>query len=495
MFKLLRYFSLTSAVAIVLTTAVLLVIYRNTARGNLIDSVEQQNVFLAESFANSIWPQFEEFVRTRTFAEADSLGSRPEIRVLHTALHALTKDLPVLKVKIYNVDGLTVYSSQASQIGEDKRQNPGFRFVLDEGLPASKLAYKGEFSAYSGVVYERDLVETYIPITDGNGTIEAIFELYADVTPLVLGIDRTVRNLLIALTVVFGTLYVVLFFIVRRGDAILRRQYVELAERRRVEGQLIQFQKIQSLGNLSGGIAHNLNNLLYPILTLSIRTRDELPPDSRHRERLEKVVEASERAKLLVGQILRFSHKSEITQEPTDIYSSVRSSLELLRSTIPTNVTVKEELDHTTGAVRADPAQIGIIVMNLASNAADALKGTSGEMSIVLARVEVDAALAASHVNLAPGSFAKLTVSDSGLGMDDETKRQIFDPFFTTKDVGDGTGLGLSSVIGVVSNLGGTIDVSSAPGDGTIVSVYLPLSDHEIAPWNPGTNSSASAAP
>ena len=266
MFRLLRYFSLTSAVAVVLATVVLLIIYRNTARGVLIDSVEQQNVLLAESFANSIWPRFEAFVRNRTFAEAGSLESRPEIQALHTALQALAKDLPVLKVKIYNLSGLTVYSTQTSQIGEDKSQNLGFRSTLDSGVPASKLAYKGEFSAYSGVVFDRDLVETYVPITGGNGTIEAIFELYSDVTPQVLGIDRTVRNLLIALSVVFGTLYAVLFFIVYRGDAILRRQYAELAERKQVEEQLIQFQKIQSLGTLSGGIAHNLNNLLHPIL-------------------------------------------------------------------------------------------------------------------------------------------------------------------------------------------------------------------------------------
>ena len=138
---------------------------------------------------------------------------------------------------------------------------------------------------------------------------------------------------------------------------------------------------------------------------------------------------------------------------------------------------MNEELDESTGAVRADPAQIGIVVLNLASNAADALKGATGEMTMALSRVEVDTALAALHVNLAPGSYAKLSVSDSGLGMDDETKRQIFDPFFTTKDIGDGTGLGLSSVFGVVSTIGGTVDVSSAPGAGTTIDVYLPLAD------------------
>ena len=491
MFRLLRYFSLTSAVAIVVASAVLLVIYRNTARGDLIESVEQQNVFLAESLSNSIWPRFKEFVRTRTFGEADSIRSRPEIQTLHEALRVLTKDLPVLKVKIYNVNGLTVYSSQASQIGEDKRQNPGFRFVLDEALPASKLAYKGEFSAFSGVVYDRDLVETYVPIQNGDGPIEAVFELYSDVTPLMVRIDQTVGNLLIVLTIVFGALYVVLFLIVRRGDGILRR---EMASRRRAEEQLVQFQKIESLGNLSGGMAHNLNNLLYPILALSNRTRDELPENSLGRERLDKVVEAGERAKAIVEQVLRFSHKSGITEEPIDIQSSVRNSLEILRSTIPTNVIVKDELDDTAGTTLADAAQIGVIVMNLASNATDALRGTTGEMKISLTRVDVDAALADSIVNLRLGAYAKLTVNDTGPGMDDDTERQMFDPFFTTKNVGEGTGLGLSSVFGIVSSLGGAIEVSSAPGAGTTVDVYLPISDDENAPSAPSEIPVASEA-
>ena len=276
-----------------------------------------------------------------------------------------------------------------------------------------------------------------------------------------------------AFLVIAGLAYMLL----NRGQKLVHATLGEMANRRRAEAQLIQFQKIQSLGNLSGGMAHNLNNLLYPILALSSRTRDELPPGSRGHERLEKVVEAGERAKVIVGQVLRFSHKSEFTEEPIDAPASVRSSLDLMRSSIPTNIIVKEELDETTGAVRADPAQIGIIVMNLASNATDAMKDSTGELEIVLSRADIDAAQAALLLNLKPGPYAKLTVRDTGAGMDNESQRQIFDPFFTTKEVGEGTGLGLSSVFGVVSTLGGAVDVSSAPGSGTTVDVYLPLAN------------------
>ena len=239
MSKLLRYFALASAVAIVAATAILIVVYENIAKSDMIASVEQQNVFLGESIANSIWPQFEGFLRT--FADADALRSRPEIQALNEALLLLTKNLPVLRVKSYNLDGLTVYSSEAGQIGSDGHENPRLRFVLDEGRPASARAYKQEFTAFRGIVFDRDLVETYVPIASEDGSVEAVFELYSDVTPLITGIDRTVANLLIVLTGVFVALYVALFLIVRRGDGIIHR---ETASRRQVEMQLMQFQKL-----------------------------------------------------------------------------------------------------------------------------------------------------------------------------------------------------------------------------------------------------------
>ena len=175
MSKLLRNFALASAVAIVVATAILIVVYENIAKSDMIASVEQQNVFLGKSIANSIWPQFEGFLRT--FADADALRSRPEIQALNEALLLLTKNLPVLRVKSYNLDGLTVYSSEASQIGSDGHENPRLRFVLDESLPASEQAYKQEFTAFRGIVFDRDLVETYVPITSEGGSVEAVFEL------------------------------------------------------------------------------------------------------------------------------------------------------------------------------------------------------------------------------------------------------------------------------------------------------------------------------
>ena len=360
--------------------------------------------------------------------------------------------------------------------GKEITTPTGALMILTQRLDDDVLAEISENYLLSGIHFEPagDPVDqdARLPLAAADGT--SIGYLAWEVSsPGQAMLKQVLPGVVAAFLVIAGLAYILL----NRGQKLVDATLVEMANRRRAEAQLIQFQKVESLGNLSSGLAHNLNNLLYPILALSGRTRDELPPDSRGHERLEKVVEAGERAKAIVGQVLRFSHKCEITEESIDAPDSVRSSLELLRSTIPTSVILTEELDDATGAVRADPAHIGIIVMNLASNAADSMKDTGGELVVALSRVDVDADLAASLVNLEPGPCAKLTMRDTGSGMDSDTRRQIFEPFFTTKEVGDGTGLGLSSVFGVVSNLGGAIDVSSTAGAGTTVDVYLPLAD------------------
>ncbi len=183
MFKLLRYFSFTSTAAIVGITAVLAVLYWQHMGDDLIESAENQNVALARSFANTIWPRLSSYVTSVSGLDGDALRARPETREIHETLKTLTAGLPVLKVKIYNLDGITVFSSQASQIGDDKSNNPGFLAAARNGKPASTLVHKGEFSTFSGEVVDLHLVESYLPIRRGDGPIEGVFELYSDVTP------------------------------------------------------------------------------------------------------------------------------------------------------------------------------------------------------------------------------------------------------------------------------------------------------------------------
>ena len=232
MFGLLRYFSIASAVALIAVTFALVYLYRDNAMEELVVSAEGQNLTLARSFANILWPRFSDYVMTVTDTDGDKLRARPETAEIDEAVRSLTAGLPVLKVKIYNLDGRTIYSSQPSQIGADKGDNPGFQKSARAGKPASKFSLRETFSAFSGTVMNRDLVESYLPIWGADDAIEGVFELYTDVTPLVAMIDRRTDRLTVGLLMTFALLYGVLFLIVRRADRILKRQYSEQLEYR-----------------------------------------------------------------------------------------------------------------------------------------------------------------------------------------------------------------------------------------------------------------------
>ncbi len=233
MLKFLRNFSVMSAVAIVMVTVALVAFYRQNAVHELVVTAEAQNVSLARSFANSIWSRFSPYITAIAGEGDDGLRARPETAEIHDVLATLTAGLPVLKVKIYNLDGLTIYSSEPGQIGQDKRNNPGLIGAAQRGIPASKLSYRDTFTAFSGTLADRDVVETYLPIRGAGGAIEGVFELYSDVTVVKRRIDRTVVKLAVGLSAIFGALYGALFLFARRADRIIKRQYHELSESER----------------------------------------------------------------------------------------------------------------------------------------------------------------------------------------------------------------------------------------------------------------------
>ncbi len=228
MFNLLRYFSLTSAAVILVLALAMQAAYRQTAVDDLIAMAERHNVALAQSFSNTIWSRFSSYVTSVSRADGETLRAHPETRNIHKALKTLTTGLPVLKVKIYNLDGLTVYSSEPSQMGVDKSENPRFLSAAHKGTPASSLTYRDTFSAFSSIVYDREIVETYIPVRGAGGRIEGVFELYSDVTPLMAQIRTKSFLFVVGILLAFGLLYAILFLVVRRADRILKKQSVEL---------------------------------------------------------------------------------------------------------------------------------------------------------------------------------------------------------------------------------------------------------------------------
>jgi signal transduction histidine kinase/ActR/RegA family two-component response regulator len=252
----------------------------------------------------------------------------------------------------------------------------------------------------------------------------------------------------------------------------LERKRAE-AERQGLEAELRQSQRMEAIGTLAGGIAHNFNNILGAIIGYGEMALAALPSGAGQPARyVQQVMTAGQRGKALVDQILAFSRHCEHERRPTRVQSVVEETLDLLRASLPATIAIRARLEAADATVLGDPSQLQQVVVNLAANAAQALDG-QGIVEIALDTVELAGDRALSHGALAPGRYVRLTVSDAGSGMDPATAERVFEPFFTTKAAGSGTGLGLATVHGIVAEHGGAIDVRSRPGEGSTFEVYL----------------------
>jgi len=262
--------------------------------------------------------------------------------------------------------------------------------------------------------------------------------------------------------------------VVNSRDITDRRESEE--ERSRLEAQLRRAQQLETIGTLAGGVAHDFNNILTPIFGHIEMALQELAPDHAAVEDLGQVQTAALRAKGLVDQILTFSRQVERERSPVRLDEIVGEALRLLRASLPSTIEIREAL-NASDAVNADPTQMHQVLMNLCTNAFHAMREQGGVLTVALDRVQVDAALRRAHPTLVDPAYLRLTVEDTGHGMSPQVQRRIFDPFFTTKGAREGSGLGLSVVLGIVENHGGTLLVRSEVGVGTAFEVYLPRID------------------
>jgi signal transduction histidine kinase/CheY-like chemotaxis protein len=247
----------------------------------------------------------------------------------------------------------------------------------------------------------------------------------------------------------------------------------EMNRREDLEKQLIQAQKMEAVGRLAGGVAHDFNNLLTVILGYNQMLCEQVKADSTALEYAREVKQASERASALTHQLLAFSRRQVAVPRIVDLNELVRNIDKMLRRIIGEDVHLNIRLDPSLPPVQVDPAHFDQVIMNLAVNSRDAMPN-GGALTIETGHVQLTEVYAASHIDLRPGSYALLTVSDTGIGMDAATRARIFEPFFTTKEKGSGTGLGLSIVYGIVKQNGGEILVYSEPGQGTVFKIYIP---------------------
>ncbi len=245
-------------------------------------------------------------------------------------------------------------------------------------------------------------------------------------------------------------------------------------ERKRLEAQLRQSQKMESIGTLSGGIAHDFNNMLSIILGHTELAFEKIPEDSPAREFLCEVQTAGMRARDVVRQLLTFSRKTPEAREPLNLVPIVKECLKLLRSTIAANIDIRPDIDERPAVLEADATQIQQVLINLCSNAADAMSETGGILRVSLAFEDLSRETAEFDPDLSAGHFIKITVRDTGEGIAAEHLNRIFDPYFTTKPVNKGTGMGLAMVHGIVKSHGGSIRVSSQPERGSVFEVFFP---------------------
>ncbi len=262
--------------------------------------------------------------------------------------------------------------------------------------------------------------------------------------------------------------------VMEEGKTFYEGLMEDITERKQMQAQLQQSQKMEAVGTLAGGIAHDFNNILAIILGNAELASADVPDSNPASESLKEIRRASIRAKDMVHQLLAFSRKSDEESKPIDMAPIIKESMKMLRSAIPTSVEFKQHISDEQCSIMGDATQINQIVMNLVTNAADAMAEEGGLLEVTLEKIILQEEKTCFDWVLSPGPYVRLRMRDTGEGIKPEIMERIFDPYFTTKEVGKGTGMGLSVIHGIVKRNGGGIRVESEPGKGTLFEIYFP---------------------
>ncbi len=473
MFKLLRYFSITSAIAISLMTLVLAFSYWKIENAKMISTIEAQNMVLARSFANIIWPKYKTHVNAVGHLDGDALRRHPVTLDIHATLKDLTTGLPILKVKMYSLDALTVYSSQFSQMGASKRGNKGFEATLNSEKPTTKTSFRETFASFDGPVKDRHLVESYLPIIGENGQLEGIFELYSDVTPLVGEINNMTVKVMMALFASFGLLYAVLFWVVRHASGVMKKQHIDLVAAQK-EATSSNMAKSSFLATMSHEIRTPLNGVLG--LAQLLLNGDLTKEQQRH---VKTILSSGETLLAIISDVLDMSkiEASGIQLENKafnlkNLISIIATPFQSLIDDKGLTLTVKFDFDSAL-TVKGDPVRLRQILWNLISNA---IKFTEkGSITVRIRKVNAQEV----GISETKDMVLNFAVIDTGGGIAPNRLDKIFDPFTQenssiTRKHG-GTGLGLAIVKQLTELMGGIIKVESRLNEGTRFDVFIPL--------------------
>jgi len=514
-FRLVRYFTLTSLVFFVLVTVSLGYIYREISIRNLIKHQQSHSEDMANTFANSSWGQFLpflEFVSDRSLEQLRNYKNDPELTSQIAYLYELTRHLMVgthvVKVKVYDLQGRTIFSSEKKQIGDDKSTNPGF-ISARKGVTLSAIDHKNQFSAFENEIEDLDVLFSYIPVVNPETKqVEGVFEIYADITEFLAQIQQTVYTVVGAVVGMLLFLYLVLFFIVRRADRIIADN---AQQRERDHQRVVQSEKMASLGQMVAGVAHQLNTPLgsarsniemaaeameefrFPIeigtaaiahiqnKTKRFALSKEIIEAARNfqdpgftpqdvAEMLNDTISNVDQMKDLVVNLRDFTRIDRAKVTSYDVNQGLDNVIYIAKSVLPTRIRV-EKIYENLPQISCMPSQLNQVFLNLINNAAQAID----EQGIITLTTRVE------------GTHVRVDVEDTGKGISAEDMPHIFEPYYTTKAAGEGTGLGLSIANDIVTGHGGKIRVQSEPGKGTKFSIVLPIS-------GPGLEEEISAA-
>lgn len=502
-FRLVRYFTLTSLIFFIVAAVGLGSLQRKIAIENMLSLEEAGNVNLTQIFSNSLWDQFDSFIKQTQNSSNDEIKNNPLQKHLYHEVQGMMDGLPVLKVKVFRLDGNTIFSTQASQIGADKSTNAGFLSAV-KGVPASELTHRDTFSAFEQTIEDRDVISSYVPIYQaGTEKAVGVFEIYKDVTPLLSKIESTQYTVVGGVLLLLSLLYFSLFFSVRRAQKIIDTQQAE-AEKTRL--QMAQSEKMASLGQMVAGVAHELNTPLAftrSNIELTIESLDELElpckwgdkllrtakdSDKSHlnvrinNERLKSVLDSYD-PYLSVGDMKEMLQQtfdglkqmSELVQNLKDftrmdrakvsefnVNGALDNVLYIAKTVIPESIQVVKEYGDIPN-VNCMPSQINQVFLNLINNAAQSLGSDSdgGEIKLITSVEE---------------NWLKIVVADNGPGISSKDLPFIFDAFYSTKKAGEGTGLGLSIVKEIIDGHNGHIEAKSSKENGTEFTIRLPLS-------------------
>ncbi|NJN01438.1 MAG: HAMP domain-containing histidine kinase [Leptolyngbyaceae cyanobacterium SL_1_1] len=481
---------------------------------------------LTKSFSNTLWPEYASFLQSSSMLSGDDLRSHAKTYQLQRDVLTQMKGLSVTKVKIFDLEGKVIFSTDLAQIGINQAGSKGF-LSAKLGVVSSQLGHRDSFQAIQGELEDRDLFSSYVPVTSQSGSIiQGVVELYSDVTPLLQQIHETRRTILLGSFVILISLYSVLFLVIQRADQIIRQQHTALQKSQvdykrqaqvleraldnlqQAQTQLVHSEKMSGLGQMVAGIAHEINNpagfiygnlkylteqfgglvsliQLYQkhcsspapeITQLASEIEIEFLMNDLPRS-LESMRVGTERIRQIVLSLRNFARLDRDGIDQFDLHQGLEDTLLILQNRLkpkassPGIKVIKNYGDLPL--IEAHGGQLNQVFMNLLNNAVDAIQEN---YSATLEEAKPDPRQILISTQAIAADYVRLQIQDGGTGMSEQTRTKVFDPFFTTKPVGKGTGLGLSISYQIITqNHQGQIRCDSVSGKGTTFTVTLPV--------------------